>query len=289
LSSETGVRAVAGSLPTFLVIGAMKSGTTSLHRYLGSHPQIFMSRQKELNFFSDKDNWRRGPSWYERHFADVGEDVIAVGESSTNYSKHPEFPGVPARIANLLPAVRFVYVLRHPVERMISHYRHRLARGKEHRQMDDALLQNPIYVDASRYAMQIGRYLEFFPRERVLLLTSRDLQEDRVNTVRRIWRFLRVDDGVVPRNLDREFHRSDEKRAYRPMVGALRHAKGVDTLALLMPRRLRRGLRSVTTAQGSSPQHVPDGLTERLEELVREDVGRLRSYMGESFDGWGIA
>jgi hypothetical protein len=279
---------VTESLPTFLVIGAMKSGTTSLHRYLDAHPQVFMSRPKEVNFFNSPQNWRRGVSWYGRHFAGVPEGVVAKGEASTNYSKHPEFPGVPARIATVMPSVKLIYVLRDPVERMISHYRHRVATGRERRSIDGALLHDPIYADASRYFVQIEQYLEYFSLEQLLLLTSERLRNDRITTVQRIWEFLGVDQGFVPANLGQEFHGSSGKRAYRSPVGAVRHRKGVEVLARVTPSAVRRAVRPLLTTTSLEPEPPTDALRSRLRQLLCSDVRRLRSYLGDDFDGWGI-
>src|SRR5207244_11766706 len=87
-------------LPTFLVIGAMKSGTTSLYRYLQAHPDVYMSEEKELNYFTGGQNWERGVSWYEAQFEKAGS-ARAIGEASTNYTNYPQIAAVPERIARL--------------------------------------------------------------------------------------------------------------------------------------------------------------------------------------------
>lgn len=276
-------------LPTFLLIGAMKAGTTSLHRYLASHPQIFMSRPKELNFFSDADGWRRGLRWYQQHFLEARGHAVAAGESSTNYSKYPEFPGVPARIASILPDIRLIYVLRQPIERMVSHYHHRVARRRERDPMEDALTNNPIYVNASRYAMQIERYLEWFDREQLLLVASSDLRANRARTIRMVYRFLDVDDSFAPPEIGREFYRTADQGTYRPLVAAVRRAPGIRRLALLTPAWLRRRLGPLVKQDAATyASSISDDLRSRLEDALRDDVIRLRAYMGETFDGWGI-
>ena len=116
-------------LPSFLVIGAMKAGTTSLYHYLHAHPQVFMPSIKELDFFVAGGNWGRGLHWYQKQFAGAGPGAVAVGEASTMYTKYPSVDGVPERIAAHLPEVRLVYVVRDPIDRIRSHYRHRVAVG----------------------------------------------------------------------------------------------------------------------------------------------------------------
>ena len=104
-------------LPNLIVIGAERCGTSSLHRYLRSHPQVFMSKKKELNFFVAEREWRRGRSWYERQFP---ADAPVRGESSPAYTAYPVFSGVPARLAALVPDAQLLYLVRDPVERTIS-------------------------------------------------------------------------------------------------------------------------------------------------------------------------
>ena len=85
-------------LPTFLVIGAMKAGTTSLYHYLRDHPQVFMPETKEVNFFNPRRNWHRGMTWYEEQFSAAPPGTVAVGEASTSYTKYPEVDGVPVGV-----------------------------------------------------------------------------------------------------------------------------------------------------------------------------------------------
>ena len=89
-------------LPNFLVIGAMKAGTTSLYHYLRDHPQVFMPDTKEVNFFNPLRNWRHGVSWYEEQFRAAPAEALAVGEASTSYTKYPWVKDVPERITSVL-------------------------------------------------------------------------------------------------------------------------------------------------------------------------------------------
>jgi hypothetical protein len=280
---------MSGRLPTFLVIGAMKAGTTSLHEYLSEHPQIFMSRTKEPDFFAEELNWGRGLSWYEQQFAHAENPVIAVGESSTAYSKHPELSGVPARIAKLLPDVRLIYLVRHPIERIRSHYQHHFIEEWEDAPIERALHKKPFYVDVSRYALQIEQYLEYFDRDRLLILDSRRLRDDRDPTLRRIYGFLGVDDGFVAPSLQKEYNRTGEREEYRPAVRTIRRAKRVRRFLSLAPGPVKRvGRQLLTHRADPGGTAIPEDLRQRLEDLLREDVRRLRTYMGDDFDGWGI-
>src|SRR5262245_46073038 len=120
----------ATRLPTFLVIGAMKGGTTALHTYLGSHPDVFMSDLKEPHFFSSGLGWDKGEEWYCSLFTEAGS-ATAVGESSTSYSKFPDVRHVPERAISLIPDLRVVYLVRDPIERIRSQYLHHVVMGEE--------------------------------------------------------------------------------------------------------------------------------------------------------------
>ena len=121
------------TLPNFLIIGAAKSGTTALYRYLYDHPEIYMSERKELHYFSypETSKLTKGPHTYKRlsvstlaeymTFFDGARDEIAIGEASPSYLY---LPGTAERIYQLLPNVKIIAILRNPVERAFSAYMH---------------------------------------------------------------------------------------------------------------------------------------------------------------------
>lgn len=271
-------------LPNFLVIGAAKAGTTSLYHYLAAHPQVFMSGTKELNFFVETDGWVKGTSWYRRQF-DAAGAAVAVGEASPNYTKYPLFPGVPRRIAQLMPQVRLIYLVRHPVERFRSGYLDEVRRGRQRDPIESALVSNPGYLAASQYAMQIEQYLEHFPRDQLLIITSEDLKRRRAATMGVVHRFLGVDD-LAPATLGDEFNRTEGQRMLRPLTRRLRSVPGARAVARLAPEALRRmGTRRLDPGRAE----ISSAFEEQLRALLCDDVRRLRGYLGGDFDGWGIA
>jgi len=276
------------TLPNFLVIGAAKAGTTSLYNYLRSHPEIFMSSKKELQFFPEEFNWRLGVEWYQQHFAEAG-DALAIGEASTTYTRYPYSKGVSRRIGELLPDVRLIYLIRNPVERMRSEYLQHIAHGWEDEpSMERALLENPFYLDISRYAMQIEQYLECFPRERLLVITSEDLRHRRDATMHRVFEFLGVAAAWVPPRLDQEFNVT--RRAPRVIQGRIRGLRGVRVVSSAIPLSVKRfAIRATSRKIEPSDRTISEGLRGKLESRLRDDVRRLRPYMSGEFDGWGIA
>ncbi|HEX5946824.1 MAG TPA: sulfotransferase domain-containing protein [Acidimicrobiales bacterium] len=285
-------------LPTFLLIGAMKAGTTSLYHYLAAHPQVATPRYKAPEFFVAEANWHRGVDWYRKQFPRTGPGILAVGEASNAYTKHPRYGGVPKRIASVLPDVRLIYVVRDPVARMRSHYQTRVAEGSETTPFAEAVFANHIYLDYSRYSLQIEQYLDHFPREQLLVITAEDLRGSRDATMHSVYEFVGVDPAAVPNNLDREFYKTKDRAARSPLplwvrkglkrrFPATRRFKELEPDLIGAFRRLaRRG------GQGPLPAErfaVPDDVRLRLTAELEDDVRRLRGYVGPDFDGWGIA
>jgi hypothetical protein len=283
------------TLPTFLIIGTMKGGTTSLYRYLRQHPEVFMPERKELNFFVDEyagppidppeeRNWSRGITWYEHQFTGA-ESERAVGEASPNYSRHPTYPGVAERIAAVVPNVKLIYVMRNPIDRVLSHYLHDLSNGREQQPLHVALRRDDRYLAPSRYAAQVEHYFRVFSPGQVLLLKSDDLLARRTETVRRVLDFIGVN-GNVHLRLDFEVHRSSEKLE---RTRALAFAKQ-SRYRRFIPRPLRRRIRQLL-ANPLDTSKI-EGDTETREFLMTQfapDVRRLSELAGEDFGrAWGI-
>ena len=270
-------------LPTFLVIGAMKAGTTSLYAYLREHPQIFLPEVKELDFFIAERNWPRGVDWYASNFA-AASGAHAIGEVSPNYTKRHMFGGVPERIHELIPDVRLVYVVRDPVARMRSHYLHAVAESGLRMPIGEALLEHDHLALCSSYAHQLDPYLNHFPRERLLILTAEGLRDRRRAELERVFRFLGVDPDFEPPELERELHRTSEKRVPR---AAARRWPEIATLAERAPGPAG-GLarRAVSRELGPDEASVPPDVEAELRRRLAPDLERLRQIAGDDLAAW---
>ena len=276
-------------LPHFVVIGAMKSGTTSLHEYLRTHPTVFMPAVKETHFFdATQGNWHRGLAWYESQFGWASPGDV-VGEASPGYTRHPAIPGVAGRLASVLPGARLVYLVRHPIDRMRSQYQQNVLYEGEPQSIDDALLGNPHYLDCSRYAMQLDQYLEHFPEDHILVVTSEDLKGRRIDTLRRVFEFIEVNPSWVPPNIEAEAHRSTDTRA-RSGIGRLaRRLPAGRVISSVLPQPAVRAWRRATSRPVPPDAFaIADETRRRLEEQLAPDVARLRRFLGDDFHGWGI-
>ncbi len=266
-------------LPNFLIIGAMKCGTTSLYHYLAEHPEVVMSQVKETNYFIAEKNYVRGRSWYESLFPEAAK---ARGEASPNYTKPWLFRGVPERIHAELPAARLIYLVRDPIARMISHYQHRYAGRKEHRPLAEALTdkdRNP-YLNTSRYFRNVQGFLDFYPRDQLLIVTSEELRNARQATLKRIFAFLEVDPGFVGRRLKKEWHRTESKFTDRWSLlgGLLSHT----WISKAFFRNHRSRLAPPTDLT------LDDDARRWLTGQLRPDIDGLRKLAGSDFESWKL-
>jgi len=156
-------------------------------------------------FFSREANWSRGESHYLDLFTTAG-DALIIGESSTEYSKAPQYSGVPQRIAKFNPTARFIYIMRDPIERAISQYWHVVPRYGERRDIVTAIQHDPGYIDLSNYAMQLRPYFELFGRDNVLTLTFEELTKSPLQVIQNIFRWLGVESSFIPPNLNQKEH-----------------------------------------------------------------------------------
>jgi Sulfotransferase domain len=204
------------ALPGFIIIGAQKAGTTSLHSYLSQHPQIRTGSKKEVHYFDL--NAHHGERWYRSHFPylsqlrSTGAGAAGMtGEASPYYLFHPH---AAARIRSKLPNVRLVALLRDPVARAYSHYRHNLRQGHESGTFEEALSreeallpseaqrmrEDPTYRSMlhqlysyrarGRYAEQLQPYFDLFPRDQILILKSEDFFTETQEAFDRVVDFL---------------------------------------------------------------------------------------------------
>lgn len=284
-------RAGGGALPNLIVIGGLKCGTTSVHHYLNLHPQIAMSRPKELNYFVSELNEDLGLDWYRAHF---DPDAPVRGETSPHYTNLPRFGGVAERMhAALGDDVRLIYMVRDPIDRILSHYVHNVGGGYESRPIEQALASAGCsYIERSRYATQLEPYLSRFGADRVLIVTQDDLRERRAETMRRAFRFLGVDPDFSSEQFDREWERGTAKssgrfqfmdRAVR-LPGLRAFDRNFDRLPEGLRWRVEKLVHSPEAPAAPKPELTPETRARLVSELAGEVAG-LETIAERSF-GW---
>lgn len=198
-------------LPAFLGLGTQKGGTTTLHRLLATHPDVFLPAGKELHYFDQ--HYEAGESWYRHQFVEAKPNQHC-GDITPFYLFHPD---VPMRIHEDLPNVQMIVLLRDPVERAISQMFHARKLGFENLPPKEAFaaetfrlasgdpysLQKHSYLSRSRYLEQLDRYEALFPTKQLLILRSEDLFNDTINIWKTLLDFLKLRPYEIPRHLPR--------------------------------------------------------------------------------------
>ena len=279
------------SKPNLFIIGAMKSGTTSLHRYLGAHPDVFMCEPKEPNYFVEELNWGRGLDWYLQLFHHAGNAAIA-GESSTEYAKLPTYTGVAKRIHAFNSEARLIYVMRDPLDRIVSHYWHNvqdLRDEAERRDMLAAVRGDSRYLAYSDYAMQLEPYLDLFGRERIALLTFEQLTADPEGTVAGLCTWLGLE-GSIPQDAFslRWNARPAEARSVRGigLLNRIRHTSWWRSVQHRVPQRLQDI--GVHLAERRIPVSADEeaATMEYLRPILQGRVEALSRLVGREFPEW---
>jgi hypothetical protein len=280
-------------LPNFVVIGGMKCGTTALWHYLRDHPYLYVpALRKNLEFFTPEGAARYTIDWYAACFEDAPATAQAVGEISTEYTKHPYITGVPMRMAEVVPDARLIYLARDPIERIVSHYLHQINTGYETRPFHLAITEEPDnrYLAFSRYHEQIEQFLPYYPAERILVLTSEELHADPAGTLARLCRFLGVNSDHIPA-VPIIVHTRAEKRNWNALGRVIRRdPRTYDRYRYYLsrlPEPVRRFADSLTGCRATTPDLGPD-IRAFLRERLSPDVARLRAFCNHDIAGWFV-
>jgi len=271
-----------GRFPDFIIIGAMKSGTTTLFRWLEAHSQTALPQVKEPAFFCDDAKFEGGPERYCRLFPETG----LTGEASVAYSDPVVAPLVAARIAQSVPNVRLIFLARDPVARMRSHYLHESLRGRERRSLTEAVRSdgNP-YVRRSCYRQALAPFIEEIGGDRLLVMQSELL--DQRETWIEIQRYLGLsseDRAITRHNIsstkERETRVMQELRRLSLVQPAQALPRSVRHFARRVVVRDDREARSIQREARAAP--IPVEVTGQL----KDEADGLVELVGWSENPW---
>lgn len=273
--------------PNLFIIGAAKSGTTSLHYALAAHPEVFLSEPKEPGFFvPEVTYYPSDESWYLGLFERAG-GARYRGESSTHYTKIPLYRGVPDRIAKFVDEEpRFIYLMRDPIDRAVSNYWHNLRKHQEHRGILEAFREVPEYLSVSDYVLQLEPYMERFDHSTIFTATFEELVAQPDAIVAAVLKWLGLEPAVAEL----------EKRNARPREFTRVRGRGLlhrfaasptwDRLSPLAPRWVKRMGRRLGYATGGPEQRALAEAVTELRPRMRDRVYELEGLLGRSFDEW---
>lgn len=252
----TGVR-----LPGALIIGAMRSGTTSLARWLGEHPEVRVAPEKEIHFFDL--HFDRGLDWYASRFRLRGDVPPVLLEATQSYMYDPESL---QRIAGVLPGVRLVAILRDPVDRAYSHYWLNRSIGRESLSFAEALSVESerlrsgnkeerfwfSYADRGSYLRQLDHIRTVLPNAPLMIIQFEQMRDQPLAVFRRVCRFLGISDASLPTSVGRRLNQHASFRSVR-----------VRRLTKDMPRVVHRVVGRINTTTPDYPE---------LEAVEREAI-----------------
>ena len=298
------------TMPNFLIIGAGKSGTTSLYYYLKQHPQVYMSPVKEPKFFALEGVKLdfRGPndetSMNRRSVTDIDAyralfqgvtSEKAIGEASPLYLHSPDAPG---RIKRYIPEAKLIAIFRDPVERAYSSFVQRVQKGDEPlsdfaealRDEENRMRNNWAPRWQSKhigfYYAHLKRYYDTFERDQIKIYLYEDLKEDPVGVAQSMFRFLGVDDTFVPDvSLRHNVSGIPKSKALQVFISRRNPLKAL--LKPLLPDKLRRrGLVHLQSRNVSGPPPLEEEIRKELVDLYREDILKLQNLIGRDLSQW---
>lgn len=276
-------------LPSFIIAGAQKCGTTSLHRYLAQHRDVYLpAKPQETHFFDLEENYQRGVSWYLDCFrGNQGNRVI--GETSPLYMYLEQ---VPERIHQLLPNVKLIFLLRNPVDRAYSQYWHERKKGREPLSFEDALASEAeriardfvykrrySYLSRGRYLVQIERFVRYFPRSQMLFLIFEGFSEGPGACLERCFEFLEVaQDGGI----DCSVRHNPTVTVRSDFLRRLANSR------LVSPMPLQRGIRRLESKLNRRVGYAPmsERTRQKLIEHFSDENRSLEAFLGRELDAW---
>ena len=272
--------------PNFLVIGAMKCATTSLTDIFSQHPQMFVSTPKEPDFFCDDAVFAHGWSWYESLFAGA-EGRLAVGEGSTGYTKQKLHPDASERVAKHLPDAKLIYIVRHPIERIESHWLHLVAAGEDVPPLAQALQKWPHIVDTSLYWKQISAYRRLYPDERMLVLFVEDFAREPEVVIGRCYKFLGVDPKIAAADPATPSHVSGSKRMDGSLIRRLQQMPAARAIKNLAPG-LARAIMPLFRKPLPGRPEWPAELRREVARQIKDDAAEFLRFYGQPADFWKL-
>lgn len=295
------------ALPNFIIVGAAKSGTTSIYEYLVQHPQIFMPVCKEPHYFSRAPHPQiaKNDSEYENLFSPAGKET-AIGEASVTYIQDPDAPN---RIKELLGNVKILIFLRNPVIRAYSAWWHMVQLGfeihsfekaleieKNRMQSEDFQKKSPMhhtfyfYRENGYYSVQIERYFSIFGRENVKIFIFEEMIQDLKKTCFEIFDFLNVETDFIP---DFKIHNAAQSGRVAGLHKLLASPPTIlknafDKFPLKMKIWIYRCLKNLywfNTKESSRPP-LDDYIKRSLTEGYKQDIQKLERLLGKDLSCW---
>ncbi len=265
-------------------IGFQKCGTTSLYRWLRQHPDLeFYNGRKDPQFFNREKNWREKIDLYHSHFSDPNK---LWAEASDQYTTFPEFTGTAKKIYDYNPDIKFVAVIRDPVERTLSHYDfNKLRGGARGDNKEEVILEASKYTFRSQYFLQLKQFLELFKKEQFKIVLFDELKENPKQVLSDTFNYLGIQDISEELNYDHskstvgEYH---QKFKYKKLI----NSAFFKTVKKLSPSSIRRSLKPIFYGKASKKTGFTIHFKQTLWKIFDEDISRMESHFNLNLDSW---
>lgn len=280
--------------PEFYLIGAQKSGTTTLAHLLSQHSGICVAKSKEPHFFTT--NWSKGLAWYQTEFSNH-ENAVCI-DASTTYSMAPlsaqrnsritknYLQDVPQKIYSINPNAKFIYLLRNPISRTYSAYWHYVTNGREQREFGEAIRDDYFYLDVSDYYGQLTLWLRYFPIESFLFVLFEDMKKNPEQVAKECFRFIGLDSNDIHVHLEKPRNKSRYVNTVGRQFNSIFKNLDYSGLGCIAPSFIRAFADKLTTDYDRAIPEIHEKDQAFLRQYFSEKNSNLELQTGLSLKQW---
>lgn len=277
------------SFVDFMIIGAMKSGTTTLAQILSMHPEVCFCQEKEPHYFSKSSDWQKGLEEYKNLYHPTSNQIC--GEASTTYTCYPEFnKDVWQVLYDFNPKLKFIYIMRDPVERIVSHYMHNYLRGYTSEPFEKVIFNKSTYINRTRYFLQIKPYIDLFGEEQVLLLTFKEFISNKKIILGKIANFLDIDASKYCDFDDIHANKSVGSSKRNVKIEKLAKNSLIKTIKPLFPKSIIKMTNDILYGLTKRKLDVKPNVSEAIEKAIYDllilDVLEIEKLIGREITEW---
>lgn len=278
------------SFVDFMILGTMKGGTTTLAKILSTHPDVCFCQVKEPHYFSKTPDWQKYIEDYKALYNPSSNQIC--GEASVSYTTYPVYnKNIWQDIYSFNPNLKFIYIMRDPVDRILSHYVHNYLRGFTKESFEKNVLSKPTYINISRYFTQIKPYIELFGREQVLLITFEEFIGNKKVALHKVADFLAIDAS--------KFGDIDDIHVNKGFGGFQKNLRVYDKLSQsqflqsikpFFPKIITKYadyiIHEVTKVKLDAKPHVSQEMKKIIYDLLILDIREIEKLMGREIIEW---
>lgn len=256
----------------------MKAATSSLYDQLVRQPGIFMTMPKEPNYFSDDEQYYRGIDWYKSLFSDADDNDL-LGEASTHYTKLPTYPDTIKRMQEINLKPKFIYVMRHPIDRLVSHYIHEWSQKVINVDINEAVEMYPELKAYSLYTKQLQPYIKAYGKDAILPVFFDRLKKYPQLELERICKFINYTGSpkwikdLPPSNV------SSERIRRFPMYNLIIESPIAKLIRRTIIPKIFRTMIRHSLSMRKRPE-LSDDVCKRLSNEFDIDLSRLGQWLG---------